>query len=197
MNFSIKFLLIFLFAIVKSQNVDSFANIPTELKETEIRIYKDRGITNSGFIFRIYKEDKIWKANLIQWFLPKELSKDEFELIKPKITILKSEKSMEEIFENFEARNIKYLPKEEFFQYKKEKSEVIFDEDEKEFVALKKISGILDGPGYSVKYQSGKQQNEFHYSNPYSYLNKFPEIDELNDFVDILKYIRKEFNIEF
>jgi len=104
---------------------------------------------------------------------------------------------MEEIFENFEARNIKYLPKEEFFQYKKEKSEVIFDEDEKEFVELKKISGILDGTGYSVKYQSGKQQNEFHYSNPDSYLNKFPEIDELNDFVDILKYIRKEFNIEF
>lgn len=30
-----------------------------------------------------------------------------------------------------------------------------------------------------------------------SYLKHYPEIDELNYFVDILKYIRKEFNIEF
>ena len=62
MQFSLRFLLIFLFAIVKSQNIDSLANIPSELKETEIRIYKDTEIYNSGNVFRIYKENKIWKA---------------------------------------------------------------------------------------------------------------------------------------
>ncbi|TDX84017.1 hypothetical protein [Epilithonimonas xixisoli] len=197
MQFSLRFLFLFLFAIVKSQNIDSLANVPSELKETEIRIYKDRGITNSGFVFRIYKEDKTWKANLTQWFLPKEISRDEVEWIKPEITILKSEKSLEEVFVNVEARNIKFLPKEETFKYKKSNKKVEYDEDEKAFLMTTLLMTVVDGTGYSVKYQSGKQQNEFSYNNPESYLKEYPNIDELNDFVDILKYIRKEFNIEF
>ncbi|WP_154656926.1 hypothetical protein [Epilithonimonas tenax] len=115
------FSFLFLFTFLKSQNVDKLANIPSELKESEIRIYKDRGITNSGHIFRIYKEDKTWKAELIQWFLPKEISRDELELVKPKLIVLKYEKSLEEIFVNLQARNINYLPKEETFEYKKNK----------------------------------------------------------------------------
>lgn len=107
---------------LQAQNIDNLANIPPELKETEIRIYKDRGITNSGFVFRIYKENNNWKSELIQWFLPKEISKDEFEKIPPRLSLLKSQKSLEEIFVNIEARNIKYLPKEEVFQYKKSKN---------------------------------------------------------------------------
>jgi len=186
------------FTFLKSQNVDKLANIASELKESEIRIYKDQGITNSGHIFRIYKEDKIWKAELIQWFLPKEISKDEFEQVKPKLTVLKSEKYLEELFLNIKARNIGFLPKEEYFQYKKDESRVIYDEEEKDWAfETKKAIIVLDGTGYLVKYQHFKQQNEFEYSNPESYLKHYPNIDELNDFVDILKYIRKEFNIEF
>jgi len=198
MRFFLIFSFLFLFIFLKSQNIDSLANIPSELRETEIRIYKDRGITNSGHIFRIYKENKIWKAELIQWFLPKEISKDEFELVKPKLTVLKSEKTLEELFLNIKARNIGFLPKEEYFQYKKDESRVIYDEEEKDWAfETKKAVMILDGTGYLVKYQHFKQQNEFNYSNPESYLKHYPEIDELNYFVDILKYIRKEFNIEF
>lgn len=198
MRFFLVLSFLFLFTFLKSQNVDSLANIPSELRETEIRIYKDRGITNSGHIFRIYKEDKIWKAELIQWFLPKEISRDKFEWIKPKLTVLKSEKSLEELFLNIKARNIGFLPKEEYFQYKKDESRVIYDEEEKDWAfETKKAIMVLDGTGYLVKYQHGKQQNEFDYSNPESYLKHYPEINELNYFVDILKYIRKEFNIEF
>ena len=198
MQFPLRFLFFFLFAIVKSQNIDSLANIPSELKESEIRIYKDRGITNSGFVFRIYKDDKTWKANLTQWFLPKEISRDEVEWIKPKITILKSEKSLNELFLNLVTKNIAYLPKEETFQYKKNKMEGVYDEEDRDLALITTRSKIIvDGTSYSVKYQSGKQQNEFNYNNPESYLKEYPNIDELNDFVDILNYIRKEFNIEF
>ena len=135
---------------------------------------------------------------MIQWFLPKELSKDEFELIKPKITILKPQKPKEELFLNLRALNIEFLPKEEYFQYKKEKRKVEYDKEEKDWVfAITNSIMVLDGTGYLVKYQSEKQKNEFHYSNPESYLKHYPDIDEFQDFVDILKYIRKEFNIEF
>lgn len=198
MRFFLIFSFLSLFTLLKSQNVDKLANIPSELKESEIRIYKGRGITNSGHIFRIYKDDKVWKTELIQWFLPKEISRDEFELIKPKLTVLKSEKSLEQSFLNIKARNIGFLPKEECFQYKKDESQVVFDEEEKDWVfEIKKAIMVLDGTGYLVKYKSGQQQNEFNYSNPESYLMHYPEIDELNYFVDILKYIRQEFNIEF
>lgn len=119
MQFLLRFLFLFLFAIVKSQNIDSLANIPSELKETEIRIYKDRGIYNSGFVFRIYKEDKTWKAELVRWFLPYQISKVEFKTISPSLKILKTNKSLEEVFVDFQLRNISYLPKEESFRYKK------------------------------------------------------------------------------
>ena len=182
---------------MQAQNVDNLANIPSELKETEIRIYKDRGITNSGNVFRIYKENNIWKAELIQWFLPKEISKDEFEKIPPKLNILKSKKSLEEIFVNIETKNIEYLPKEETFEYKKSRNKVVFDEDFQAFITTKTMSSVLDGTSYLVKYKSGKQVNEFNYSNPETYLKTYPEIDELNYFIDILNYIRKEFDISF
>lgn len=198
MQLLLKFLFLFLFAIVKSQNVDSLANIPSELKESEIRIYKDRGIYNSGNVFRIYQDNKIWKAELIQWFLPKQISRDEFERIKPKLTILKPQKSIEELFLNLIALNIGHLPKEEFFKYKKEKYQVVYDEEERGWLFETTNSiGVLDGTGYLVKFKSGKQKNEFNYNNPESYLKHYPEIDELKSFVDILKFIRKEFNIQF
>ena len=197
MKYLLKILFLFFAIFLQGQNVDNLANIPPELKETEIRIYKDRGITNSGFVFRIYKENNNWKSELIQWFLPKEISKDEFEKIPPRLSLLKSQKSLEEIFVNIEARNIKYLPKEENFQYKKSKNEVIYDEDEKAFLVQSKVISVLDGIGYLVKYKSGNQYNEFDYSNPETFLKTYPEIDELKSFVDILNYIRKEFDINF
>lgn len=197
MNSSFKILFLFFAIFLQAQNVDNLANIPSELKETEIRIYKDRGITNSGSVFRIYKENNIWKAELIQWFLPKEISKDEFEKIPPKLNILKSKKSLEEFFVNIEAKNIEYLPKEETFEYKKSRNKVVFDDTFQTFITTKTVNSVLDGTGYLVKYKSGKQVNEFNYSNPETYLKTYPEIDELNYFVDILNYIRKEFDISF
>lgn len=197
MKYSIKILFLFFAIFLQAQNIDNLASISSELKETEIRIYKDRGITNSGFVFRIYKENNNWKSELIQWFLPKEISKDEFEKIPPRISLLKSQKSLEEIFVNIEARNIKYLPKEEVFEYKKSRNKVVFDETFQAFITTKTVSSVLDGTGYLVKYKSGNQVNEFNYSNPETYLKTYPEIDEINSFVDILNYIRKEFDINF
>lgn len=196
-----KCLLNFLFLLIPfclfGQSIDVLANISSELNDTEIRIYRDRGITNSGEIFRIYKENNVWKAELIQWFLPKQLRKDEFERIPPKINVLKSQKPLDEIFLNIEAKNINFLPKQNYFEYKKSKNDVVFDDTFQTFIILKKVSAVLDGTGYLVKYKSGNLQNEFEYDNPETFLKMFPEIDELKDFVDILKYIRKEFNINF
>lgn len=184
-------------SILNAQNIDELARIPSEYKEREIRIYKDRGITNSGFVYRIYEDKNKWNAEIIQWFLPKQISSDEFERVNPVKRNLVSKENLEKVFINLEALNIGFLPMEDAFEYKKEKNEVIWDEDNKQFVIQTSKTAILDGTSYSVVYQSFKNYNEFTYSNPERYLEKFPDIDELHSFQEILKYIRVKFNLDF
>ena len=195
-KYSILFALLFSF-ILNAQDFDKLAGLSDNHFEKEIRIYKDNGITNSGIIIRIFNDENIWKAEEIQWFLPKKISSDTFENIPPITKNISSNKNLERIFMNLEALNIGVLPMEDGFEYKKEKKSIIWNEDEKEFVMHTSKTAILDGNSYSVIYRSGKKYNEFTYNNPEGYLQKFPEIDEINSFMEILKYIRKEFKMEF
>ena len=98
---------------------------------------------------------------------------------------------------NLQALNIGLLPMEDVFEYKKEKKAVVWDDEENQFLIQTSKISMLDGFSYSVIYHSGEKYNEFTYNNPESYLERFPHIDELNTFVEILKYIRKEFHIDF
>lgn len=190
--------LLLMISFFKGQRVDTLANIPLKLeKENEVRIYAGNGITNSGKIFRMYlNENKKWNAELIQWFFPKKISEDKFESIPPIVTKPKSRKPLEEVFLNLEVLNIGYLPKEEFFNYKKSKREVVFDKDEKEYVLMSQEISVSDGADFLVKYKSNKKQNEFHYLNPQVYLDQYPGIDEYESFMKILKYVEDNFNIK-
>lgn len=174
---------------------DSWAKIPEKIQnEKEIRIYKNYTITNGGEIFRIYFQNNKWNAEIIKWNFPQEISDHEFQTIEPRIAKLKVH---ENDFMEFELRNIAYLPHEKSFQYKKEKGEIIYDEDLKENVILTKKMMIMDGTIYEVKYKNGNIINNFTYSNPKSYLKNFPEINELNYFVDILNFIKEKYRVEF
>lgn len=192
----------FLFVIINSfilnaQNLDKLTGLSDNYLKKEIRIYKDRGITNSGVVFRVYKNSKQWNAETIQWFLPKEISSNEFQIISPITKNISADKNIELIFMTLEALNIGQLPMEDAFEYKKEKKSIIWDEDEKGFVMQTSKISILDGNSYSVIYKAGQYYNEFTYNNPESYLQKFPEIDELKSFQKILEYIREQFNLNF
>lgn len=58
----------------QERSADFYAHIPEKIENAqEIRIYKDRGIINSGSIFRIYNVNSRWKAELIQWFYQRKL----------------------------------------------------------------------------------------------------------------------------
>ena len=74
------FLVLFSSSII-AQDIDKLANLPDKYYDQEIRIYRDRGITNSGSIFRIYNTQNGWKAEKIQWFLLKEISPEVFKSI--------------------------------------------------------------------------------------------------------------------
>ena len=126
-----------------------------------------------------------------------EISTSEFPSVKPIITSLKSNKSLDVIFVNLQSLNIQFLPKEETFDYKKSKNSVIWDEEEKDWIIKKSVSKIIDGKDYLIKYKSDKVYNEFNYDNPESYLEIYPNIDEYKSLLEILKYIESEFKIKF
>lgn len=69
-------------------------------------------------------------------------------------------------------------------------------------IKIKRICIVYKGTQYYrrsrflVKYKSNNKENEFHYSNPESYLEDTPGIDEYENFMKILKYIEVNFNIK-
>ncbi|UKB84552.1 hypothetical protein LF887_02550 [Chryseobacterium sp. MEBOG06] len=192
-------ILFFVFvSMMKGQDADKLAGIPFNIEnEKEIRIYQGPGIANGGKIFRIYlRKDENWSAELIQWFLPSYTGKDEFITIPPRVIQLKSKDNLEKAFITFEAMNIGYLPKEDLFKYKMSRSKAVYDNDEKEYVLSTREYIITDGIDFLVKYKSNNKENEFHYSNPESYLKDTPGIDEYESFMKVLKYIEANFNIK-
>lgn len=54
---------------------------------------------------------------------------------------------------------------------------------------------VTDGVGYDVYFKKGNETNHIVYSNPESYLKKFPGTDELEMFVSLLNTLKQEFGI--
>lgn len=191
-------LFFFIISALKGQDIDNLASIPFTMEnKKEIRIYRGAGITNGGKVFRLYQgNDENWKAELIQWFLPYYVSKDESKSTPAKVTQLKSKDILEKVFVTLEAMNIGYLPKEDLFRYKMSQSKAVYDKDKKGYVLFTREHSITDGVDFLVKYKSNNKENEFHYSNPESYLEDTPGIDEYENFMKILKYIEVNFNIK-
>src|SRR5690606_5543038 len=90
--------------------------------------------------------------------------------------------------------NIQHIPTSSAISYKmKSKSEIILEKGE--FYTSQTSSTIIDGVSYYIQVGDGKIFNEISYSNPETYLSKYPTVDELisvNEFLDIIK---KSFNI--
>ncbi|AZA81985.1 hypothetical protein C1637_24550 [Chryseobacterium lactis] len=191
-------LFFFIITILKGQDIDKLASIPVSIEnKKEIRIYQGSGITNGGKVFRIYQEKgENWKAEVIQWRLPYHISKDESEIIPAKVIQLKSKDILEKAFVTLEAMNIGYLPNEDLFRYKMSRSKAVYDNDEKGYVLFTREYSVTDGVDFLVKYKSDNRENEFHYSNPESYLKDTPGIDEYESFIKILKYVEDNFNIK-
>jgi hypothetical protein len=192
-NNNLIIIILLLFSLkARSQNIDSLLNLSDTLKnKCELRIYKDKGITNSGFVFILYKnKNDEWKSEYIQWFEP-TLNNEKFRFYKKE---LKYNKNYLELWLTIQTKNIEFLPNESYFQYKKEKK-IIEKERNQYTMSIRKLN-IIDGYSYKLKYKNGDIKNEIEYNNPESYLKSNPEIDELFDFVEILRILRSEFNIE-
>lgn len=160
--------------------------------EHEIRVYKKYSTTTGLELFRFYQDEKEnWKADYYETIA----SNDKEIKIRTKKSKLNSLKNFEMIWLQFLDTNVIHLPKWETFEYKLQNINKDYQIEDGEMYSSTSSLSVLDGQSFFVKIKRGKKENQFNYSNPESYLKKYPDVDELLYFQELLNLIRNEFNI--
>ena len=201
---NISVLILFLFSIgasaQKISKVNSDSNLSDSLTyDTEVRIYRGVGELNQTSLFRMFKDTSgKWTA---EFYASHTKVSGQFNVRVEKSTI-QSENDMEFIFQNFLRSHIMDLPSMDEIWWKLVTRGIV-EKVEKPTLGYKigdyalrnSILLVSDGEGYSVQVKNRGKVNEFGYSNPESYLKKYPEIDELIYMCEILDLIKSEFHI--
>lgn len=55
--------------------------------------------------------------------------------------------------------------------------------------------GVVDGTSYLVMIKDEDQTNSFRFGSPYSYHKKYPEVDELQYYTELIDLFKAEFGI--
>lgn len=165
-----------------------------KFNDSEIRVYKDYQTSTGLELFRFYKDNnENWKAEFYNTVASKN-NKDET-IIRTRKSKLNSLKNFELIWLQILDTQIIHLPKWEAFQYKLKTINKEYQiEDGKLLSSTSKIA-VVDGVSFYLKIKVGKKENEFIYYNPKSYLETYPNVDELLSFQELLNLISNEFNI--
>lgn len=174
-----------------SQSTNQIINIPDSLTyQKEIRIYKFAAITNYSELFRIYqKTDKSWNVEFFKCYRARnENEKSRFEKIQ--VTV---KTDFDLLWLKILNTDIENLADWDKIKYKlKKKGEIIIEHGEYE-LHWQKVS-VMDGQYYEVIIRNENKLNKVSYSNPERYLEYYPEVDELNSFVELLNLLKGEFD---
>ena len=160
--------------------------------ENEIRIYKNYSTSTGLEMFRFYLENEKWKVDFYETIASKKENQINLKIRKSK---LNSAKNLELIWLEILNTDVIHLPNWEDIKYKLRNKEFKYEIIDGEILANVSNSIIIDGVSYSIQIKSGNKENEFEYSNPESYLKKYPNVDELISLNDLLLLVSKEFKI--
>lgn len=190
--------LIFQFNFLLSQNNHEYDKIlkleNLKFNDNEIRIYKDYQTSTGLELFRFYKDNnKNWKAEFYNIVASKN-NKNET-IIRTRTSKLNSLKNLEMIWLQIFDTQIIHLPKWETFQYKLKTVKKEYQIEDGELLSSTSQITVLDGVSFYVKIKIGEKENEIMYYNPKSYLEAYPNVDELLSFQELLNLIRDEFNV--
>lgn len=184
-------LFLFIGTVTFSQSTNQIINIPDSLTyQKEIRVYKFAALTNYSELFRIYqKTDKSWKVEFFKCYSARnENEKSRFEKIQ--VTV---KTDFDLLWLKMLNTHIENLADWDKIKYKlKKKGEITNERGEYE-LHWQKVS-VTDGQYYQVIVRNGDKLNKVSYSNPETYFEHYPEVDELNSFVELLNLLKEEFN---
>ncbi len=185
------FVLLFACKIAFSQSTNQIINIPDSLtNQKEIRIYKFAAITNYSELFRIYQtKDKNWNVEFFKCYRARNKNeKSRFEKIQVSVKT-----DLDLLWLKILNTDIENLADWDKIKYKlKKKGEITVERREYE-LHWQKVA-VMDGEYYEVLIRNENKSNTVSYSNPEIYLQNYPEVDELNSFVELLNLLRGEFD---
>jgi hypothetical protein len=167
--------------------------------QTEVRVYQHQNTTNFSSLFRMFKDkSKKWTVEFYKHYakVPQiaELKVEKEELI--------AKNNLDSIYASLVRSYILDLPSQSEIRWKMVRRGSI-EKIERTRNGKKRVTYELfnrsihhtDGISYFIQSKDWKGAHEFAYSNPFKYLEYYPDIDELNYVCEILNSIQLEFNI--
>lgn len=189
-----KFLAILLFIFSQSfsqtvSEINKTLNIPDSLThKKEIRVYKWYQTTNGSELFRMFYNGEEWEYIFYKHY--NKLS-DNNQSTFEKIILAPQNKDL--VWLKIGITDIDHLPNIEEIRYKLKKSEIVFY-DGQYAVSENKIYPT-DGFGYQALYKEENVFNNITFNNYQSYLDKYPNVDELIAYAKLISVISEEFGI--
>jgi len=166
---------------------------------TEVRIYQHTNTTNFTSLFRMFRDkSKKWTVEFYRHYAQvHEVA--ELKVEKEKLT---PKNNLDSIYTSLVRSYIMDLPNQREIRWKMVRRGSI-EKIERSRKGKKRITYELfnrsvhytDGMSYFIQSKDWEGGNEFAYSNPYKYLDYYPDIDELTYVCEILNSIQHEFNI--
>src|SRR5690606_6007271 len=177
------------------QKFDSILKIENlKLHSKESRVYKDYSTSTGLELFRMYYDEND-KINTEFYYTVARKSESGETTIRVRNKKLNSFKNPEWIWLELIYSDILNIPDFDEIRYKlKPKAKVLLDE-EGELVVETIETYPLDGVSFYIQIRNNEITKDIEYPNPESYLNQFPEVDELIIFNDFLNIIKEEFKV--
>ncbi len=197
MKFKILLFILFTSINLFAQNISDFDKTLKidllKIHENEIRIYKKYATSTGLEMFRLYnvKED-YWKAELYQ---TKARTIDNIIKIRVVKEKLNSLSNLELIWFKILDTDVLYLPDFDRIGYKLKSKSSNYTIEDGNIVNTTKETSILDGVSYYILINNKDNKNDIHYFNPETYLELYPNVDELISLKTLLDLIRLEFDV--
>ncbi|MFP9113419.1 hypothetical protein ACLI1A_05720 [Flavobacterium sp. RHBU_3] len=190
-------LLFSVFALAQDEHscvhINKIIRIPDSLNELEIRIYKRYSITNGTEVFRMYQVNKdLWRAEFYEYYsaVPSANVKEHF--TKRELQALED---IELTWYKILVQNILYLPSEDAIAYKFQPKSIECDERSDSYTYWIRRGSFLDGTSFKISIRDMDKKNIIVYSNPDSYLKRYPGVDELISVHELLEIICNNFGV--
>ena len=165
-------------------------DLQTSSNEVDLRIFLDRGITNGGHVVRIVKSSGGWTGTKYDYLLKMKKGRVTEKIAKTTKTDLKSN-NWDSLWTKLEALDIMTLPSQDEIKDKLRKE-----------VTTKRGKGyevivVTDGSSYNLKLKSLDKVVQFSFHEPWTYSQKYPDVEEIKKYSDIISTLEREFQIEF
>ncbi|MBT1705152.1 hypothetical protein [Chryseosolibacter indicus] len=166
------------------------ATLTKSSDEIDLRIFLDRGITNGGHVVHLVKNNGGWTGVKYDYLLKMKKGTVINKIIKTTKTELKS-KDWDSLWTKLENLDILILPTQDSIKDKLRKE-----------VTTKRGKGyevmvVTDGSNYNLNLKKDDKFIRYSFHEPWTYSQKYSDVDEVRKYSEIIGTLEKEFQIKF